>query len=111
MIPLKMPAMTPRLAECTDIEVAKLARDPRSVVILPLGAIEDIARRLPQAWIDVQRTLATGRTTFRKMNPRGRGYFGWPAAASEAAGRKVMVLRGRLIARDRLSALRAWPRA
>jgi creatinine amidohydrolase len=72
---------------------------------------KDIARRLPPAWIDVQWALAKQRATFRTMNPRGRGYFGWPAAARAATGRKVMALRARLIARDLLSALRAWPRA
>ena len=40
-----------------------------------------LACRLPPAWVDVKRALAGGRTTFRKMNPKGRGYFGWPAAA------------------------------
>jgi creatinine amidohydrolase/Fe(II)-dependent formamide hydrolase-like protein len=70
-----------------------------------------IARRLPPAWIDIQRALGSGPTTFRKMNPHGRGYFGWPAAARAATGRKVMALRARLIGRDLLSALRAWPGA
>jgi creatinine amidohydrolase len=70
-----------------------------------------VARRLPPAWIDIQRALGSGPTTFRKMNPGGRGYFGWPAAARAATGRKVMALRARLIGRDLLSALRAWPGA
>ena len=67
-----------------------------------------MARRLPPAWVDVRRALAAGRTTFRKMNPRGRGYFGWPAAARAETGRAALRLRGRLISQDLISALQAW---
>jgi hypothetical protein len=45
-----------------------------------------LARRLPPTWVDVKRALAAGRTAFRKMNPKGRGYFGWPAAALRPSG-------------------------
>jgi creatinine amidohydrolase len=36
-----------RLAECTYREAARLARDPRAIVILPLGAIEEHGPHLP----------------------------------------------------------------
>src|SRR5207247_7229877 len=36
-----------RLAERTWLEAARLARDPRSVVLLPLGAIEQHGPHLP----------------------------------------------------------------
>ena len=39
------------------------------------------ARRLRPAWVDWRAALQRGPTTFRKMNPRGAGYFGSPAAA------------------------------
>lgn len=67
-----------------------------------------LARRLPPAWIDVTRPLAAGPTTFKEMNPRGRGYFGWPAAARAETGRAALRLRARLIARDLVAALRKW---
>ena len=36
-----------RLAECTSREAARLARDPRALVILPLGAVEQHGPHLP----------------------------------------------------------------
>lgn len=36
-----------RLAECTTREAARLARDPRALVILPLGAVEQHGPHLP----------------------------------------------------------------
>jgi creatinine amidohydrolase len=36
-----------RLAEMTSPEAAKLARDPRAIVLLPLGAIEQHGPHLP----------------------------------------------------------------
>jgi creatinine amidohydrolase len=57
-----------------------------------------LARRLPPHWIDVRAALVAGRT-FRGMDPSGRGYFGWPAAARAATGRAALALRARLIAR------------
>jgi creatinine amidohydrolase len=69
-----------------------------------------VASALPPAWIDVQRALAAAPTTFRRMHPRGRGYFGWPAVARARTGRRVMALRARLIARDLVAALASWPR-
>jgi creatinine amidohydrolase len=67
-----------------------------------------LARSLPPAWVDVKRALASGPTTFRKMNPRGRGYFGWPAAARAETGRAALRLRARLISRELISELRSW---
>jgi hypothetical protein len=32
------------------------------------------------------------------MDPGGRGYFGWPAAARPATARRAMALRARLMA-------------
>jgi hypothetical protein len=42
------------------------------------------------------------------MNPRGRGYFGWPAAARAETGRAALKLRARLISRELISELRSW---
>lgn len=36
-----------RLAECTYLDAARLARDPRTVLVLPLGAIEQHGPHLP----------------------------------------------------------------
>ena len=36
-----------KLGECTHVEAARLARDPRSVVLLPLGAVEEHGPHLP----------------------------------------------------------------
>jgi len=67
-----------------------------------------IARRLPPAWVDVKRALAVGRTTFRKMNPKGRGYFGWPAAARAETGRAALKRPARLISQDLISQPQSW---
>jgi creatinine amidohydrolase/Fe(II)-dependent formamide hydrolase-like protein len=67
-----------------------------------------IGRRLPPAWVDVKRAQAAGRTTFRKMNPKGRGYFGWPAAARAETGRAALKLRARLSSQDLISELQTW---
>ena len=68
-----------------------------------------VARRLPAAWVDWAGALARGARTFKAMNRGGRGYFGSPAAARASTGRRVMALRGRLIATALLTALAAWP--
>jgi creatinine amidohydrolase/Fe(II)-dependent formamide hydrolase-like protein len=65
-----------------------------------------LARRLPPHWIDVRAALAAGKT-FREMDGSGRGYFGWPAAARASTGRRGLMLRARLIARQLLSELGA----
>jgi creatinine amidohydrolase len=67
-----------------------------------------LARRLPPAWVDVKRALAAGPTTFKRMDPRGRGYFGWPAAARAETGRAALRLRARLISRELIGALGSW---
>jgi creatinine amidohydrolase len=65
-----------------------------------------LARRLPPHWIDVPAALAAGKT-FAEMDASGRGYFGWPAAARAATGRRGLALRARLIARELLGELGA----
>jgi creatinine amidohydrolase len=67
------------------------------------------ARRLPPAWVDWAAALRRGVRRFERMGPRGRGYFGWPAAARAETGRRVMALRGRLIGAAVLEALARWP--
>jgi creatinine amidohydrolase len=63
-----------------------------------------VARRLPPAWVDWRARLSP-ETTFRRMHPRGRGYFGSPAAARATTGRRALRLRGRLIAAELAAAL------
>lgn len=63
-----------------------------------------LARTLPPAWVDWRARLTPG-ATFRRMHPRGRGYFGAPAAARAATGRRALRLRGRLIAAELIAAL------
>jgi hypothetical protein len=65
-----------------------------------------LARRLPPHWIDIRAALAAGKT-FAEMDPSGRGYFGWPAAARASTGRRALALRARLIARVLLDELGA----
>jgi creatinine amidohydrolase len=67
-----------------------------------------LARKLPPVWVDVKGALAAGPTTFRKMNPKGRGYFGWPPAARAETGRAAFKLRARLISQDLITELRKW---
>ena len=57
-----------------------------------------IARKLPPRWVDFRAALARGARRFEQMDPGGRGYFGWPAAARAGTARRVMGLRARLIA-------------
>ena len=68
-----------------------------------------LARRLPPAWVDWRARLTPG-TTFRRMHPRGRGYFGTPAAGRAATGRRALRMRGRLIAAELIAALQATRR-
>jgi creatinine amidohydrolase len=69
-----------------------------------------VARRLPAVWLDFRERLRGGARRFREIDPRAEaaGYFGWPAAARADTGRKVLALRGRLIARELIEALDAW---
>lgn len=66
-----------------------------------------IARGLRPSWVDWRAALQRGSTTFRKMNPKGAGYFGAPAAARAATGERAMALRARLIAAELVRGLRA----
>jgi creatinine amidohydrolase/Fe(II)-dependent formamide hydrolase-like protein len=67
-----------------------------------------LARRLPPLWVDFRGLMRGGARTFREMAPRGRGYFGSPAAARARTGDRAMALRSRLIARELITRLRAW---
>jgi creatinine amidohydrolase len=101
-----------RPSAMTDPRVRALMRSPRperewhsgeveTAVVLAVapGLVRrDVARRLPPVWIDWGAALTRGVRRFERMHPGGRGYFGWPAAARAATGRRVMALRGRLIA-------------
>jgi len=83
--------------------------EPAMVLAVRLGLVRRaLARRLPPAWVDVRHSLAVGRTKFRKMNPKGRGYFGWPAAIRAEPGRAALKLRARLISQDLISDLQSW---
>src|SRR6185295_14078687 len=64
-----------------------------------------LAKRLPPAWVDFRGALARGARRFEDIAPGGAGYFGWPAAARAKTGRRVMRLRGALIARALLAEL------
>ncbi len=52
--------------------------------------------------------LPAGPTTFRNMNLRDRGSFGWPAAARAETSRAALKLRARLISRELIDELRSW---
>jgi creatinine amidohydrolase len=79
------------------------------LAVAPALVRRAVARRLPAAWVDWAAALARGARTFEAMNRGGRGYFGWPSAARADTGRRVMALRGRLIAAALLGDLAAWP--
>jgi creatinine amidohydrolase len=64
-----------------------------------------IARKLPPRWVDFRAALARGARRFEQMDPGGRGYFGWPAAARADTARRVMALRARLMAKRITEAL------
>jgi creatinine amidohydrolase len=112
----------PRPDPMTDPRVRALMRSPRPEREWHSGELETAmmlavaprlvrraARRLPPAWVDWAGALARGVRRFERMQPGGLGYFGWPAAARAATGRRVMALRGRLIAAALLADLAAWP--
>jgi creatinine amidohydrolase len=106
-----------------DPRVRGLMRSPRPAAEWHAGELETAmmlavapslvrraaARRLPAAWVDWSAALARGARTFEAMHRGGRGYFGWPAAARASTGRRVMALRGRLIAAALLDELAGWP--
>lgn len=95
----------------TNARVTRLLRSPRPdrewhsgemetslvLAVRPRLVRARVARRLPPHWTDFRAALAAGRS-FREMDATGRGYFGWPAAARAATGRRGLVLRARLIA-------------
>jgi creatinine amidohydrolase len=105
-----------------DPRVRRLMRSPRPAAEWHGGELEtammlavapslvrrSLARRLPSAWVDWSTALARGARTFEAMHREGRGYFGWPATARASTGRRVMALRGRLIAAVLLAELAAW---
>ena len=64
-----------------------------------------VARKLPPRWVDFRAALARGARTFEQMDPGGRGYVGWPAAARASTARRVMALRARLMAKQITEAL------
>ena len=80
------------------------------LAVAPALVRRPAAKRARPVWVDWAGALARGARTFERMAPGGRGYFGWPAAARAATGRRVLALRGRLIARVLLDDLRDWPR-
>lgn len=77
--------------------------------VAPRLVRRDIARRLPPARVDFRAALRRGVRSFRRMHPRGDGYFGSPAVARADTGRRIMALRARLIAADVLAALDERP--
>lgn len=112
-----------RPSAMTDPRVRALMRSPRperewhsgevetsvTLAVAPRLVRRAIARRLPPAWVDWAAALARGVRRFEHMNPGGRGYFGWPAAARAETGRRVMALRARLIAARLLEDLARRP--
>jgi creatinine amidohydrolase len=106
-----------------DSRVMALLRSPRParewhsgeletammLAVAPALVRRAAARRLRPVWVDWAAALRAGAQTFERMAPGGRGYFGWPAAARAATGRRAMALRGRLIARVLLEDLARWP--
>ncbi|HEU4371186.1 MAG TPA: creatininase family protein [Methylomirabilota bacterium] len=108
----------------TDPRVRALLRSPRPerewhsgeletamvLAVAPRLVRRPVLRRLPPAWTDWSTALARGIRTFERMQPGGCGYFGWPAAARAQTGRRVLALRGRLIAAALLEDLDGWPR-
>ena len=99
--------------------VLRLSRSPRPAFEWHSGELEtalvlarrpDLARRrlirrLPPAWVDWGAALRKGARTFEEIAPGGLGYFGWPAAARAVTARRVLRLRGGLMAREILRAL------
>jgi creatinine amidohydrolase len=107
-----------------DARVRRVMRSPRPerewhsgeletalmLAVAPRLVRRRVARRLPPAWTDWAQALGRGARTFQAMQPGGRGYFGWPATARAATGRRAMALRGRLLAAAVLEALGPRPR-
>jgi creatinine amidohydrolase len=79
------------------------------LAVAPALVRRRVAQRLRPAWVDWAAALARGAHRFERIQPGGRGYFGWPAAARPETGRRVLALRGRLIAAALLEDLARWP--
>jgi creatinine amidohydrolase/Fe(II)-dependent formamide hydrolase-like protein len=118
------------LAAMLSPRVRRLSRSPRPDREWHAGELETalvlarrpdlvrraVVRRLPPVWVDFRQALADGARRFEQIAPGRAGYFGWPAAARASTARRVLALRGRLIAREIVRALggrrrRARPRA
>jgi creatinine amidohydrolase len=112
-----------RPSPMTDPRVRALMRSPRPdrewhsgeletalmLTVAPRLVRRAVTRRLPPAWVDWATALGRGARSFEQMHPGGRGYFGWPAVARAETGRRVLALRGRLIAAALLEKLARWP--
>jgi creatinine amidohydrolase/Fe(II)-dependent formamide hydrolase-like protein len=110
----------PRRSPMLDPRVRRLSRSPRPEREWHSGELETalvlarrpdlvrraVARRLPPVWVDFRGALRQGARRFEEIAPGGLGYFGWPAAARASTARRALALRGRLIARELLRALR-----
>ena len=79
------------------------------LAVAPRLVRRGVARRLPPVRVDFRGALRRGAKRFRRIHA-GDGYFGSPAVARAATGRRIMALRARLIAADLLGALSRWPR-
>jgi creatinine amidohydrolase len=113
----------PRANPMLDPRVRALMRSPRPerewhsgevetammLSVMPRLVRRAVVRRLRPAWTDWAAALARGVRRFERMQPGGRGYFGWPVVARARTGRRVMALRGRLIAVALLEDLARWP--
>ena len=99
-----------RLAECTWPEAGRLARDRRSVVLLPVGAVEQHGPHLPLAvdWLGAEALAGAvaphlARAGFRPVLAPALPYGasplaeGWPGTVSLATGTLARVLREVLI--------------
>ena len=102
-----------------DPRVLRLLRSPRPESEWHSGELETammlsvqpglvrrrLARTLPPAWVDFRERLQRGARTFREIDSKTRGYFGWPAMARAETAERVMTLRGKLIAAEVIRAL------
>jgi creatinine amidohydrolase len=107
------------MAAMLDPRVLRLSRSPRPKGEWHAGELETalvlarrpdlvrraVARRLPPVWVDFRAALRKGARRFEQIAPGGAGYFGWPAAARAVTAKRVLALRGRLMAREIIRAL------
>jgi creatinine amidohydrolase len=106
-------------AAMSNPRVLRLLRSPRPESEWHSGELEtammlsvrpglvrrSLARKLPPAWVDFRERLKHGARRFREIDPKTRGYFGWPAMARAETARRIMKLRGKLIAAEVIRAL------